>query len=105
MAWYKIGNKILSETEMNASSSEFLDMAIPSIVTGISVWLLTMLLPKLNFFVVHTTTTKLIYVVCGFTIFVVSYAYRMLIAALGVIAFFGFILFCVGMAFLEWAIK
>ncbi|HJV87892.1 MAG TPA: hypothetical protein VJ698_20645 [Noviherbaspirillum sp.] len=86
-------------------SGEFLDMAIPSIVTGIGVWLLTMLLPRFHFFVVHTTTTKLIYVGCGFAIFVMSYAYRKLIAVLGVIAFFGLILFCVGMAFLEWAIK
>ncbi|WP_343728335.1 hypothetical protein [Duganella sp.] len=105
MGWYKIGDRILSDREMNAVSGGFLDMAIPCIVTAVGVWLLTMLLPKVHFFVVHTTTTKLIYVVCGFTVFVASYAYRKLIAALGVIAFFGLILFCLGMAFLEWVVK
>jgi len=56
-------------------------------------------------FAVHTTTTKLIYVAFGFTVFVLSYVYRKLIVALGIIAFFGFVLFCVGMAFLGWVLK
>lgn len=38
--------------------------------------------------------TKLIYVGCSLAIFVISGAYRKLIAALGVIAFFGLILLC-----------
>jgi hypothetical protein len=38
--------------------------------------------------------TKLIYVGCGLAIFVISGTYRKLIAALGVIAFFGLILLC-----------
>lgn len=64
-----------------------------------------MLMPKIHFFVVHNTTTKLIYVVCGFAVFMVTYAYRKPIAALGAIGFFGLFLFCAGMAFLEWVIK
>jgi hypothetical protein len=105
MGWYKIGNRILSDEEMHAKSGEFLDMAVPSLVTAISVWVLTIVLPTFHFFVVHTTTTKLIYVVCGFTVFVLSYAYRKFIAMLGVIAFIGMILLLAGMAFLQWMMK
>ena len=105
MGWYKIGNRILSGEEMYAKSGEFLDMAVPSVVTGIGIWILTSVLPVFHFFVVHTTTTKLIYVVCGFTIFVISYAYRKFIAMLGVIAFFGMILFFAGGAFLKWLVN
>jgi len=105
MGWHILGNRILSDKEMHAKSGEFLDIVVPSVPTGIAVWLLTELLPKFYFFVVHTTTTKLTYVGVGIVVFLMSYAHRKLIAALGVIAFFGFILFCAGMAFLEWVIK
>jgi len=102
MGWHKLGNRIVSDAEMHKASGEFLDVAVPSIVTGIGVWLLTCLLQNYHFFIVHTTTTKLIYVVLGFTIFMFSYAYRMLIVALAVMAFFGMILFIAGAAFLGW---
>lgn len=105
MGWYKIGNRILTDEEMYAESGAFLDIAVPSVVTGIGVWILTGVLPTFHFFVVHTTTTKLIYVLCGFTIFVMSYAYRKLIVMLGVVAFIGMILLLAGMAFFEWVMK
>ncbi|MTV41938.1 hypothetical protein [Duganella radicis] len=105
MGWHILGNRILSDKEMHAKSGEFLDIAVPSVPTGIIVWILTEFLPKFHFFVVHTTTTKLIYVGVGIIAFLMCYAYRKLIATLAVIAFFGFILFCAGMTFLEWVAK
>lgn len=105
MGWYKVGNRILSDAEMNAESGTFLDVAVPSLATGIGVWILSHILSAIQFFAVHTTTTKLIYVAFGLTVFVLSYVYRKLIVALGIIAFFGFVLFCVGMAFLGWVLK
>lgn len=105
MGWYKIGNRILSDEEMYAQSGEFLDLAVPSIVTGIGIWILTSWLPAIQFFAVHTTTTKLIYVISGFIVFMLSYAYRKLIVALGMIAFGGIILLFLGLAFFEWVIK
>lgn len=105
MVWYKIGNRILSDAEMHAESGTFLDVAVPSLVTAIGIWMLSHILSTVHFFVVHTTTTKLIYVALGFTIFVLSYAYRKLIVALGMITFFGFVLFCGGMAFLGWVLE
>lgn len=105
MGWYKIGNRILSDDEMYAQSGGFLDLAVPSVVTGIWVWVLTEWFSAIDFFAVHTTTTKLIYVISGFVVFVLSYAYRKLIVALGVIAFVGMILLLSGLAFFEWVIK
>ncbi|WP_409268560.1 hypothetical protein [Massilia sp. BHUDP2] len=105
MGWYKVGNRILSDAEMQGKSGELLDVAVPSVVTGISIWMLSHLLSTVHFFVVHTTTTKLIYVVSGFAVFLLSYAYRKVIVAMGVIAFFGFIVILVGAAFLEWVLK
>lgn len=105
MGWYKVGNRILSDAEMQARSGEFLDVGIPCLVTGVGIWMLSHVLSAMHFFAVHTTTTKLIYVVSGFAVFVLSYAYRKLIVALGMIAFFGFVLVCVGMAFLGWLLK
>lgn len=102
MGWYKIGNRILSEREMHATSGSFLDIVVPSIVTGICVWPLTNFLPKFQFFVAHTATAKLIYVVCGIFVFVISYAYRKFIVTLCVISFFVTILLLSGIAFLGW---
>lgn len=105
MGWYKIGNRILSEEEMYAQSGKFLDLAVPSVMTGIWVWILTKWFSAIDFFAVHTTTTKLIYVISGLVVFMLSYAYRKLIVALGVIAFVGMILLLSGFAFFEWVIK
>ena len=105
MGWYKIGNRILSDEEMYAQSGGFLDLAVPSIVTGIAIWILTSWFAAIQFFAVHTTTTKLIYVISGFVVFMLSYAYRKLIVALGVIAFIGMIMLLSGLAFFEWVIK
>ena len=105
MGWYKVGNRILSDADMYAESGTFLDVLVPSLITWIGVWMLSHVLSAVPFFVVHTTTTKLTYVVFGISVFLLSYAYRKLIVALGVIAFFGFVLFCIGMAFLGWVLK
>jgi hypothetical protein len=105
MGWYIFGNRILSDEEMSAKSAEFLDIAVPSVVTGIAIWILSHMLTAIDFFAVHTTTTKMIYAVFGFTVFMLSYAYRKLIVALATIAFFGFILLGAGAAFVEWVLK
>lgn len=105
MGWYKVGNRILSDEEMYAESGTFLDVLVPSLATGICLWMLSYILSAVPFFVLHTTTTKLIYVVFGFSVFLLSYAYRKLIVALGVIAFFGLVLICIGLAFLGWILE
>jgi len=52
MGWYKVGNRILSDAEMNAESGTFLDVAVPSLATGIGVWILSHILSAIQFFVV-----------------------------------------------------
>jgi len=90
---------------MHASSGDFLNVAIPAITTAIGVWLLTSFLPQYHFFVVHTTTTKLIYVSLGFVLFMLSFVYRKLIVGVVVIAFFGMLAIIAGTAFLAWLVK
>ena len=105
MGWYIFGNRILSDAEMSAKSGEFLDIAVPSVVTGIGIWVLSHILAAIDFFTIHTTTTKMVYVVFGFTVFMLSFAYRKLIVTLATIAFFGFILLGIGTAFVGWMLK
>lgn len=105
MGWYIFGNRILSDAEMSAKSGGFLDIAVPSVVTGIGIWVLSRLLAAIDFFTIHTTTTKMVYVAFGFTLFMLSFAYRKLIVTLAMIAFFGFILLGAGSTFVAWILK
>lgn len=102
MAWYKIGRTMHSSKEMHAHSGEFMDIAVPTAFTAIGGYVLFRLIDILPFFMVHTTTAKLVYVFAGFFLLCIGYAYRKAIAALVLFAFFGMILLIAGGAFWPW---
>ena len=102
MAWYKIGNTIYTEEELRAYNSGLMDLVVPSTVTAIGVRLLYQWIDHLSFFMVHTTISKLIYVIAGLFLFSFGYTYRKLILALAVFTVIGGFFLLGSMAFLGW---
>ena len=89
---------------MRASSGEFLDLAVPSVFTGIGIYFLSQLIGNLHFFLMHTTTLKCIYVFIGLMLFSIGYTYRMLIVGLAALTFFGGMFLAMAAAIWSWLV-
>ena len=81
------------------------DIGLPSLVTYFSVTTLSAWLEHYQFFVVHTTTAKLIYIVAGLFTFSVGYALRKFVIIMGFLAIVGFILFGMSVDSFNWLAK
>lgn len=62
MALRRIGNSIYSDEEICSRNVDHMSILIPAVVTTIALYYLHRFLSGVPFFVVHTTTAKLIYV-------------------------------------------
>lgn len=102
MAFHRIGNSIYSDDEIRGRSEETMSIVIPAIVTAVAVYYLHGYLSGVSYFVVHTTTAKLIYVLLGLTVFCVSHIYHRVIAVVVVLAIGGTLMTLSGMALWHW---
>ncbi len=109
MAWHKVGNSYLNDAEIRAESTTIfhllVDLGLPSLITYFGVTTLSAWLEHYQFFVVHTTTAKLIYIVAGVFIFSIGYALRKFVIVMGFLAVIGFILFGMSVDFFHWLAK
>jgi len=98
MAWHKIGDSFYSTKEVNAHEDAklltfaLMDIGIPGAITYFCISPLISYLDSLSFFVVHTTSAKILYIVSGLLVFSIAYAIRKLVV------FVAFILLCTGIA-------
>lgn len=106
MAWHKIGSSYYSDAEVRAEGTNLfqflLDICLPGFITYLGVTALAALLEHYRFFLVHTTTAKLIYIVAGILIFCIGYACRKLIVMLVFMAIVGTMLFGMLGDFFHW---
>ncbi|ATQ74200.1 hypothetical protein CR152_06575 [Massilia violaceinigra] len=102
MAFHRIGNSIYSDDELRGQNEELVSILVPGTVTALAIYYLHGALSLLPFFVVHTTTAKLIYVFTGLTLFCISYALRKLIVCLAFLAIAGTIFSLVCMGIWQW---
>lgn len=110
MAWHKIHNAYYSDSERNAMGRSMfgilVDLGLPALCTYFGVTQLSAALEQnYSFFVVHTTTAKLLYILTGIVIFSATYSFRKRIIFLSFLAVAGTILVGVGMSFLGWLMK
>jgi len=78
------------------------DICLPAFLTYLGVTALSNLLGHYHFFVVHTTTVKLIDIVAGLFIFSIGYACRIVIIALALLAIVGAFAFGMSVDFFHW---
>jgi hypothetical protein len=107
MAWHRIGNSFYSDAERRAIGQDWfnllVDVGLPALFTYYGVtWLATIVERQLYFFVIHTASAKLLYIVTGVTIFCITYTVRRFILGVGVLALGGLILWGVGSSFFTW---
>ncbi|MDP3670349.1 MAG: hypothetical protein Q8R69_11750 [Telluria sp.] len=106
MAWYKVGNAYHSDAEHRQGGAELfhflVDVCLPGFITYLGVLALATFLEHYRFFLVHTTTAKLIYIVAGLIIFCIGYACRKYIILLAVVGVVGTIVFGVFGDFFHW---
>lgn len=109
MAWHKIGNSYLSDREVNTRGQELyfliFDIGLPGLLTYFGVGLLMAFMAQFNFFIVHTTTAKLTYIVAGLFMFAIAYAIRKLVLVLAVLSIVGYIGYGIAGDFLHWLFK
>ena len=108
MAWHKIGNSYYSDEEMRSSGTDLyhilVDIGLPGLLTYLGVKALSTFMEHYNFFVVHTTTAKLIYIVAGLFIFCIGYSLRHFVIAMTFLAFVGVFLLAIFADFFHWLI-
>lgn len=102
MAFHRVGNSIYSDEELRSRNEEIVTIVIPLVLAAGGVYYLYGILSVTAFFIVHTTTAKLLYVVTGITLFCVGYVFRKLIITMIVLAVMLAILGITGFAFFEW---
>lgn len=102
MAFHRIGNSIYSDDELRGRNEETVAVLVPAAITAIAIYYLHGALSPLPFFVVHTTTAKLIYVFTGLAVFCLSYILRKLIVSLVVLAVAGTIFVLCAMGVWQW---
>lgn len=100
MAFHKIGDSYYTDAEIQDRFGGAADLLVPTVVTAIGVLLLYQWIGHKAYFLVHTTTAKLIYVFSGLILFGLGYAYRGVIV-MTVIMLFSFGMFA-GMVALFW---
>jgi hypothetical protein len=110
MAWHKIGNSYYSTAERRVLGNELLqlltDLCLPGYLTYLAVSSFAHLLEShYNFFVVHTTTAKLLYILTGLVSFCAAYTLRYLIILLALTGFVGAVLFGISVDFFHWLWK
>lgn len=79
-----------------------MSIVIPAIGTAVAVYYLHGYLSGVSYFVVHTTTAKLIYVLLGLTVFCMAHIYQRLIAVVVALAIGGILMTLSGMALCHW---
>ena len=102
MAFHRVGNSTYSDEELRNRNEDLISILVPMAVTAIGIHYLHAVLSRLPFFVVHTTTAKLIYVFTGLTLFCIGHTFRRLIVSLLVLALGGTILALCGMGIWQW---
>jgi hypothetical protein len=106
VVWYKIGNTYINSEERAAAGYELyqvlLDVVLPGAITYYGVTYLAIWLEHFHFFIVHTTISKLIYMMVGFFIFCVAYFSRILIVGLAVLTVGGGIALLAIFSFCGW---
>jgi hypothetical protein len=106
MAWHKVGRSYLSDDEMRTQGNQvwsvLVDIVLPGFLTYLGVKALSTALEYYHFFMVHTTTTKLINIVAGLIIFCIAHTYRNLIVALAFLAVVGVIALGMFAEFFHW---
>ena len=109
MAWHKVGNSYYSDRELRTQGNEILvflvDICLPGFLTYLGVTVLSTLMSHYHFFIVHTTTTKLIDIIAGLFIFSIGYAFRMYVIALAFMALVGAIVLGMSVDFFHWLMK
>lgn len=79
MAFHRVGNSYYTDDELRSNASATLDLLVPSALTGICIYWLHKYMEVMPFFMEHTTTAKIIYIVTGLTLFSFGYIYRKMI--------------------------
>lgn len=102
MAFHRVGNSIYSDDELRSRNEENIAILVPLVVTAVGIYYFHSALSALPFFMLHTTTAKLIYVVVGLGLFCIAHALRKLIVSLVVLAIGGTILTLSGIGIWQW---
>ncbi|WP_426339724.1 hypothetical protein ACN9MZ_26085 [Pseudoduganella sp. S-14] len=106
MAWHKIGNSYYSDAEVRAQSANLfqflLDVGLPGFIAYSGGAALFRALAHYQFFLVHSTTSKLICIMAGFLIFGVVYSLRKMLIVLTFLSFIGLVFLGVSMEFFHW---
>jgi hypothetical protein len=89
-------------TESRTFFHFLVDICLPGFLTYMGVTTLSAALEQYHFFVVHTTTAKLIYIMTGLFVFSIGYALRRFIIVMGFLAIVCFILFGMSVDFFRW---
>lgn len=109
MPWHKIGNRIYSDAEMRAESTNLfhflVDFGLPCFIGYMGATTLFGVLDDFQFFLVHTTTAKLICIAAGLLVFGVIYALRKLIIMTAFLAFVGLVVLGISADFFSWLSK
>lgn len=106
MAWHKIGNSYYSDAEVRTQTRSlfqfFVDCGLPGFIAYSGASALFGLLAHYQFFLLHSTTSKLICIAVGILIFGIVYSLRKLLIVLAFLSFIGVCILGVSMEFFHW---
>lgn len=102
MAFHRIGDSVYSDEELRAHNESTMNILVPAVVTAIGIYFLHGWLSPMAYFMVHTTTEKVIYLVSGLILFCLGYTFRKLIVALVALLVVVGIFFLMGAIIWQW---